>query len=82
MTLPKFYVEPKETLNSYFQSLGITDAFNKGRANFSPMTPAKLSVSAVDQKVEFLCAIVEKKSGAILFLGCIRDPQPETGTTQ
>jgi serpin B len=45
--LPKFRMESKFELGAALQKLGMTDAFDIGRADFSGMAEAKLSISKV-----------------------------------
>lgn len=114
ITMPRFSMTYEADLSETYRALGVTDAFDSGRADFSALVdvskvPEGLYVSDVMHKTTlevdeegtraaavhffglapksamppyeplvldrpFLCAIVDRPTGALLFLGTVSNP--------
>lgn len=112
ITLPRFNMSYKNDLSGALTALGMKDAFDAKKANFTAMiekgkanpfigsvihqtilqvgekgTKAAAATSATlnDSAAQgnrlfadrpFLCAILDKPTGAVIFLGAVNNPQP------
>lgn len=107
IALPKFEISYKKSLNEVLKAMGMEEAFNKSKANFSKISPKNgLYISKVLHKANitvneegseaaavtsvgmktlafhkgfqvnrpFVYIIRERTSGAILFIGVMRNP--------